>query len=322
MKRAKLIGWLAVWLSTSAAGFWAFWGAIEAFHEGWCKPLLWMRLLQVMAYLTPAALLCAITAAGIRWPRVGAAICILVGVGIAWLIVTYGAGIGTVLAAEFTALPALLALMFLYGRPEPKKAAYLIAVGLPALIAVACGIEPAIRVSTRFDDGYRGARVVEGNGIKLLWAPAGPGWDRDGNVPWADAMERVRRLTKDGFSLAEEPQDIWRLPTRQEIVRSLTRGNRNAGGVWDPIQELPTYERTPDKESPLWDPLAPLIYLWTRESVDDKHAWIVVYHGGVFAKPKALGASSNGFRAVREPDSSELTKPLTALDATAKPRSK
>ena len=52
----------------------------------------------------------------------------------------------------------------------------------------------------------------------------------------------------------------------------------------------------------LWDPYAPLIYLWTAEEASAERAWIVVYHGGVFAKPKAVGSPSFGFRAVREPE--------------------
>ena len=52
------------------------------------------------------------------------------------------------------------------------------------------------------------------------------------------------------------------------------------------------YDVKPDKESAFWDRYAPLIYLWTSEEQDDRSAWIVVYHGGVIAKPKRLGASS------------------------------
>jgi hypothetical protein len=116
-------------------------------------------------------------------------------------------------------------------------------------------------------------------------------------------VERARYLNEEGAALAEEPQEIWRLPTREEVVRSLTRGDRNAGGTWDPETERASYDRRPDKESPLWDPFAPLIYLWTAEEADEDRAWIVVYHGGVYDKPKRIGAASFGFRAVREPPS-------------------
>ncbi|MFV1967386.1 MAG: hypothetical protein ACC628_18305 [Pirellulaceae bacterium] len=301
MRTATIVGWAGVVLVTLAACFWAFWGIIEAFHEGWCKPQLWMRLLQVAAYLAPATVFCTLTASGIRWPRIGAALFALVGVVIAILIVVDQAKFSLDILLCITLLPTLLGLLFLFGRPEPKVAAYAVALGLPVLTLVGFGVEPIIRVSTRFDDGNRSARLVEGQGVTLLWAPAGPGWSRNGLVGWNDAIDRARNLTEDGMSLATEPQDLWRLPTREEIVCSLTRGNRNAGGTWDPARKRPSYERKPDKESPLWDPYAPLIYLWTAEEIDEELAWIVVYHGGVFSKPKAVGSPSLGFRAVREP---------------------
>lgn len=301
MKVANILGWTAVVLGTLVASFWAFWGTIEAFHEGWCKPQLWMRLLQLVAYLTPATLFCSLTALGVRWPRVGAASFVLIGVVIATLIWIDQSGISGINYLMITAAPVLLGMMFLFGRPKPKAVAYAISIGLPVLLVVACGVEPVMRVSTRFDDGDRGARLVEGNGVALLWAPAGPGWSRGGNVPWAKASERASHLTADGLSLADEPQHIWRLPTREEIVRSLTRDNHNAGGSWNPDREQASYRHKPDKESPLWDPFSPLIYLWTSQQRDDKLAWIVVYHGGIYSKNKLLGSSSLGFRAVREP---------------------
>jgi hypothetical protein len=228
---------------------------------------------------------------------------VLVGAVIAVLTGIDGASFSPDILLCITAAPVVLGLLFLLGKPKPKVAAYAVTLGLPALIIVAFGIEPVIRVSTRFDDGDRGMRLVEGKGVTLIWAPAGPGWSRYGNVTWDKAREQVRYLTADGMSLAESPQDLWRLPTREEIVRSLTRHNRNAGGSWDAARERATYERKPDKESPLWDPDAPLIYLWTSEKVDRQRVWIVVYHGGVYSHPKSIGSTSHGFRAVREPPS-------------------
>lgn len=75
----------------------------------------------------------------------------------------------------------------------------------------------------------------------------------------------------------------------------------NAAGVWDLASERPDYELRPDKESPLWDQYGSLIYLWTAEEASDDKAWIVVYHGGVFVKTRAVGSPSFGFRAVRDP---------------------
>jgi hypothetical protein len=286
---------------TLAASFWGFWGVIEAFHEGWCKPELWMRLLQVLAYLSPTIGLSSLAALSIRWPFVGASILLLVGAAICTVILLSGANFGIQITTLLTVVPILVGLLFLYGRPNPKWLAYAISLGVPAIVIVGFGAEPALRVSRRLDDGNRGTRLVEGNGVALSWAPAGPGWTRDGNVTWKEARKRARHLTEDGSTLADEPQDVWRLPTRQELVCSLTRTNQNAGGTWNKERQRANYQRTPDKESPLWDPLAPLIYLWTSEEASKDQAWIVVYHGGVYAKNKHLGSSSLGFRAVRQP---------------------
>ncbi len=301
MKATNAAGWAGVVLVTVASSFWAFWGVNEAFHEGWCKPHLWMRLLQLLAYLSPATLFCTLTVLGLRWPRVGAMLYVLLGVIIAALIIADGANLGLFLTTLLTVVPALVGLLFLIGRPRPINVAYAVSVGLPLLIVIGFGAEPFVRVNTRFDDGDRGARLVEGNGVTLLWAPAGPGWTRNGLVGWDEAVVHARHLTEDGTTLADEPQGIWRLPSREEVVRSMTRGGRNAGGTWDPQSERPSYDRRPDKESPLWGPYAPLIYLWTADEQSENRAWIVVYHGGVFAKPKAVGSPSFGFRAVREP---------------------
>ena len=298
---ASALGWVAVALVTLAACFWSFWGTIEAFHEGWWHPQFGIRLLQLLAYLSPAIVFCGLALAGIRWPRVGGALCALIGVAIAALICIDRAEFSLDILLCLTALPIVVGLLFWFGRPNPRVAAYAASLGLPLVIMIVCGIEPVYRVSTRFDDGDRGARLVKGNGVALLWAPAGPGWSRDGNVTWADAQDRVRFLTADGSSLAEEPQDIWRLPTRAEVVASLTRHNRNSGGVWDEVRQLPSYQVKPDKESPIWDPYASLIYLWTSEVVDRQRVWIVVYHGGVYPHPKNIGSTSHGFRAVRDP---------------------
>jgi hypothetical protein len=301
MNAANLLGWIGVTLVTLLSSYWAFWGVNEAFHEGWCKPLLSMRLLQVLAYLGPALVLCALTLVGLRWPRLGGTLFLLTSLLIAALIVYDGANFGPLITTLLTAVPALIGFLFLFGRPKPKRLAYGVSLGLPVLITIGFGVEPVYRISTRFDDGDRTARLVEGNSVTLLWAPAGPGWTREGLVSWDEAVTRARHLTDDGMTMTDEPQDIWRLPTREEVVRSLTRGGLNAGGTWDTQTQQSNYDRRPDKESPLWDSYAPLIYLWTSEEVDADHAWIVVYHGGVFAKPKRVGSPSFGFRAVRKP---------------------
>ena len=123
--------------------------------------------------------------------------------------------------------------------------------------------------------------------------------------PGMTRWSRCGFLAEDGLTLGDEPVDIWRLPTREEVIRCLTRRDQNAGGDWDARTEQATFQVRPDKESPIWDPHASLIYLWTSESMDNDRAWIVVYHGGVFSKRKRTGSPSLGFRAVKDVEPSE-----------------
>ena len=93
-------------------------------------------------------------------------------------------------------------------------------IGVTMVTFVVSGAEPVWRVLIvgRTNDGNFGARIVEGNGVTLVWAPEGPGWPRE-EIEWDEAVCRCRHLTADGLRLADEPQNIWRLPTADEAVR-------------------------------------------------------------------------------------------------------
>lgn len=62
------------------------------------------------------------------------------------------------------------------------------------------------------------------------------------------------------------------------------------------------YKEKPDKESPIWDVHSQVIYYWTADTSisDDSKAYIIVYHGGIFAKQKSNHISSLSFRAIKE----------------------
>jgi hypothetical protein len=127
-------------------------------------------------------------------------------------------------------------------------------------------------VLTRVDDGERSARLIAGNGVSLVWAPQGPGWnwqqpwggypswqslalygvppigledkpgygrqgDENENIVFATAEDMLQTslcsyLSADGSTLLDEPQHIWRMPTTDELVRSLGRHGENAGCQW------------------------------------------------------------------------------------------
>jgi hypothetical protein len=114
-------------------------------------------------------------------------------------------------------------------------------------------------------------------------------------------VRRCRHLTPDGLGLAETPVDVWRLPTVEEVVRSLCRHGRHAGGTWDAALGSARFQIMPDKESPLWDGHSKIIYWWTSTEVDPDQALRISYNGHVMPLPKKVAYGYMGFRAVREP---------------------
>jgi len=180
---------------------------------------------------------------------------------------------------------------------------------LPVATLVISGVYPGYLAATRFDDGNLEARLVEGNGVSLIWASDGPGWPRDG-VNWQDAMKRCACLTEDGKSLAETEQNIWRLPTVEESVRSLTRRGDNSGGIWDQPAGKASYRITPNKESPLWNVHSKVIYWWTSTARDEQTAYMLVYNGQVWPRNKTAKPGYLGFRCVKNPErTSEVGTP-------------
>jgi hypothetical protein len=291
-----VLGWLAVALSTAITCFWAFWGIIENFHEGWYYPSLLRNLgLMLVQYLFPMLGFLGATLLALFRPRLGACLFVAFAVLAGWRFGLANRAVRTVIFPPLLALAAL----YWFGRPRPLRLALALVVGLPVLTLLVCGAEPAWRVPRRFDDGDRGARLVEGNGVKLIWAPAGPGWPKDG-VDWAEAKRCCRHLTADGTALADTPQDVWRLPTVAEAVASLSRHGENCGGVWDPATARATYRVMPDKESPLWDVHSQIIYWWTATEADAEQAYRVVYNGLVHPLPKRSRYGYLAFRAVKD----------------------
>lgn len=299
MKTKSILGWGAVGLSTLFGCLWAFWGSIENFHEGWYYPSFWLNVgLMLTQYWLFALLFTGMSVLALRWPRIGAGVFLIAAVLIpsVW--------IQTPAALFFFALPlAATGVLYWLGRPEPKQWAYRIAAGLPLLVLLGGSLEPAWRVANRLDDGITGIRTIQGNGVALQWAPAGPGWPQHWNDfpggTWNDAVRICSRLNADGATLADSAVNIWRLPTVEEVVRSQARHGNNAGGIWEPATGKADYTVLPDKESPLWQLHSPIIYWWTATEVNDSTVYRAVYNGGVQRLSKKVRAGYLGFRAVR-----------------------
>jgi hypothetical protein len=289
------VGWIAVVLSTVITCFWAFWGIIENFHEGWYYDSLLSNVgLMLVQYLSPMLIFLGITLISIAWPRLGGGLHVVLVLLAAWFFQAFAEPVILLILVPLLGLSAL----YWFGRPQPRRIALFLAAGLPLLTLVVSGVAPVLRVSQRLDDGFSGARLVPGNGVDLVWAPEGPGWPLAG-ADWHGAQHACRYLDQDGLALASVPQDIWRLPTVDEAVRSMARHGHNCGGVWDAGMAKAAYETTPDKESPLWNVHSQVIYWWTTTEVDEEHAYIIVYDGKVWPRAKEFGPAYLGFRCVR-----------------------
>ena len=292
-----MAGWIAVGLSTAITCFWAFWGIAENFHEGWYHASLLSNLgLMFVQYLSPMLIFMGVTLISIFWPRLGAGLHVVLALLVAWFFQSLTNPVTLLFLVPLIGLGVL----YWFGRPQPRKLAISLAVGLPILALTVFGIAPARRVSQRLDDGNLQARLVPGNRVRLVWAPDGPGWPRAG-ADWYEAMRVCRYLDEDGLALNAAPQEIWRLPTVDEAVRSMARHGQNSGGAWDPESARATYETTPDKESPLWNVHSQVIYWWTAIEVDEEQAYIIVYDGKVWPRAKDFGPDYLGYRCVRPP---------------------
>jgi hypothetical protein len=346
----RLPGYLAAALTTLFTMVWTGWGTGEMYHEGW-----WGAWYNRLPYLIPGAACLTLTLVALTWPGLGG-----------WLLIAVG-GAFTVFYMDFkivggrltferelggflvSAPPVIIGALFLVesfyrrrrqGPPAQwwrRNLRYLLATGFPLLVFVVFSAHMLPIVLTRVDDGGRGARLIEGNGLALTWAPEGPGWNwrqpwggypswnsvalygvppvglgdkpgygwREGKYATGEDMAATnlcRYLSEDGLTLMDEPQDIWHMPTSDEVVRSLARHGQNAGCAWDGERKgQAVCDILPDKESPLWATDRPVIYYWTAGEYDARRGYFVAYNGFVNAATKTGGNPRHSYRCVREP---------------------
>jgi hypothetical protein len=354
-------GYVGLGLVTVTTSLWTFWGAAEMYYEGWGLPFP-----QPLAYLIPGAACLLLTALVITWPRAGGGVLVVAGALFTawwWALQARRAG-GLRLGALLSMFPVsgmivVTGVLFLIegwrqrqvrGETETpprhwivRRLRYVLGLGIPLLVLLVVSAVRLPGVLLRVDDGDRGARLIEGNGVALVWAPAGPGWnghqaDISGGglnpswndlawygrppVGWGDEpgtegkkvveagadaeppMETTglcRYLAEDGVTLMDAPQDIWRMPAADELVRSLVRRGENAGCTWDGDPGRATCRVRPDKETPLWASDGSAIYYWTADAYGADRAWYVGYNGWVRPQPRDWGNPRHGYRCVREP---------------------
>jgi len=358
--KPRLPGYIATGLLILVTSFWTFWGVAEMWHEGWGMPFP-----HPLRYLILGAVCLGFTLIALTWPRLGGWLLLAFGgaFSVWWSSVAAGRGWLNwqwVLTALFPLAGMLVVvgvLFLLEGRYRRRLRAegwsppvnwlhrnlrYVLGVGIPLLMVVVTSAFFAPMALSRVDDGDRSARLIEGHGVALVWAPKGPGWNW--KQPWGGypswdmiALYGVqpvgfedkpgyedrhatprdmattglcRYLSADGMTLMAEPQDVWRLPTAEEIVRSLVGGGQNAGCALRRVQEeseegeswYADCIRRANKDTPLWAPDEEPIYYWSADEYDGEEAWYVPYNGGGLGyQPKEWGNPRHGYRCVREP---------------------
>jgi len=211
-----ITGWTAVAVSTVLASLFAFWGANENFHEGWYFRDLWRNLSLMMVQYMIWMFLPMIAGLLALWNRVlGFVMHTAFAIGALWLFGFRSVG------AHWIAIPILiLGIFYCCGRPVPVKWARRSLIFIPLLTAVFSGAYPAWRVFTRPGVVDGSLRQIQGNGVNLIWAPVGPGWDEK-EMSWYEARLRCSLLTAGGTALASQPVGVWRLPTVDEAVRTM-----------------------------------------------------------------------------------------------------
>jgi hypothetical protein len=293
----NIVGWAAVIITVIIASTWTYWGIIENFHEGWYSESILENLgMLIFQYLSIPIIFIVLSVISIRWPKAGLALYTGTGLFCAW----FFSGASFQVLGLMIILPLIgIGLMYFLGRPEPKKWAYRIIILFPLVIILAVTSFKIVQLGQRVNDGNFAIRYVDGNGVRLAWAPRGPGWPDEG-VTYYEALDRCRYLSEDGTTLMHEEQNIWRLPTVDEAVQSMTLHNENSGGSWDPVRREATYKKIPDKETPLWDPHSSIIYYWVLSDEESERGNIIVYNGGVFDRIKNRKYGYLSFRAVKD----------------------
>jgi hypothetical protein len=191
----KLPGYIATALVIGVTSLWTLWGVAEVYYEGW-----WGSWDKRVPYLVPALCCLTLSLLAITWPRVGGWMLVAIGgVFTAWWwgmrassgLLTPRIVLGTFPVSGLLVVTGVLFL--LEGRYRKRLRAGgatppsrwtirhlrpLLAMAVPLLVALAVSVPWAPILMGRDDDGGRGARLIEGNGVRLIWAPAGPGWSR------------------------------------------------------------------------------------------------------------------------------------------------
>jgi len=182
----RLPGIFATGVLVLVTSVWTLWGFGELYYEGWG-----VAFPAPLRYLTLAALFLFFTLVAVTWPRIGGWSLMVFGalfivwwsriaMGRGWFSLRWVLGSLFPLAGVLVLVGVLFLLEDRYRRRRRaegwtppsnwlrRNLRYVVAIGLPLLVAVGTSVYYAPLLVTRVDDGERGARLIEGNGVTLV----------------------------------------------------------------------------------------------------------------------------------------------------------
>lgn len=182
-----------------------YWGVAEMYHEDW-----WGSLSNALPYLAPVAITLTPTLIAFRWPRIGGALLIALGMVAGWFFgnagVVFISAVIAIIGAAFCIDGWIVSRNS--GDHSPRwrgRARYRLAVGAPALVVIVISAIRLPAVLMRIDDGDRSARAIVTQGRTLIWAPAGPGWNWKQDWGGYPGWQSLALYGVDPVGLGEKP---------------------------------------------------------------------------------------------------------------------
>ena len=70
--KKSIIGWIGVFITLTLSSIWAYWGAIENFHEGWYSTSIWENLFMLFfQYLLFTIIFVSLAVIILKWKKIG-----------------------------------------------------------------------------------------------------------------------------------------------------------------------------------------------------------------------------------------------------------
>ena len=143
-RKKAIIGWTGVSVTVLLSSLWAYWGAIENFHEGWYSTSIWENLFMLLfQYLLFTIVFMVLAVVALRWRRIGLTLHIATAGFSYW----FFSGASFSVVGLMIVIPIIaLGLLYYFGEPQPKKWAYRIIIIIPLLIILAISLPNVIKV--------------------------------------------------------------------------------------------------------------------------------------------------------------------------------